>query len=163
MSLDSFLMRENRPWGNFRVYILNTPVGMRWAPRFREDLAKAYPEAQDMNRLQGFFGATLRGDFAPATVKIISVNPASRLSLQYHRHRSETWFCLKGDAKATIGPDLKRYPFGVGETVTIPVGAYHRLESEKGADVLEVARGEFDESDIVRVEDDYARAAPRIG
>jgi mannose-6-phosphate isomerase-like protein (cupin superfamily) len=45
-----------------------------------------------------------------------------------------------------------------GETITIPKKALHRLEGA-GTDavILEVSTGEFDESDIVRLQDDYKR------
>jgi hypothetical protein len=45
-----------------------------------------------------------------------------------------------------------------GESITIPKKATHRLIGD-GTDavILEIATGEFDESDIVRLEDDYKR------
>ena len=45
-----------------------------------------------------------------------------------------------------------------GETITIPKGAIHRLAGA-GTDtiILEISTGSFDENDIVRLEDDYAR------
>jgi len=45
-----------------------------------------------------------------------------------------------------------------GESVTIPKKTIHRLIGA-GTDgiILEISTGEFDESDIVRLEDDYKR------
>jgi mannose-6-phosphate isomerase-like protein (cupin superfamily) len=43
--------------------------------------------------------------------------------------------------------------------VWVPVGAVHRManQGDQPGRLLEVAFGEFDEADIVRLEDDYAR------
>lgn len=90
------------------------------------------------------------------TVKTIQVNPDSRLSLQSHHSRSEEWFLLRGDAYAVLGSREHLLTRGMG--FKIPVGAKHRLGSRKGAEILEIAIGAFDEDDIVRFEDDYNRA-----
>jgi mannose-6-phosphate isomerase-like protein (cupin superfamily) len=47
-----------------------------------------------------------------------------------------------------------------GDSITIPKGAKHRLEGA-GTDgiILEISKGDFDENDIVRIEDDYKRTA----
>jgi mannose-6-phosphate isomerase len=136
------------------------PLRREWVHRLFGGLARAYPDAQKggllLKHLEGMLDK--HGSRTPTTVKIISVNPNSRLSLQYHRHRAEEWFCLKGNAVATLGESLVRHPLGVGETVSVPLGVLHRLESAAGADILEVATGHFDEQDIVRLADDYARA-----
>jgi mannose-1-phosphate guanylyltransferase len=47
-----------------------------------------------------------------------------------------------------------------GETITIPPKTIHRLIGISGQDlavILEISVGEFDESDIVRLEDDFKR------
>ena len=62
-----------------------------------------------------------------------------------------------------MGSELRPTTLGVGDTVSIPQGVLHRLESTEGADILEVAKGTFDEGDIVRVEDDYSRQVQRGG
>ncbi len=91
-------------------------------------------------------------------VRILTVKPKSRLSLQKHRHRDEEWLCLKG--RADVQVDDRKLTLGVGEKVSIPRGHLHRLGSEDGTEVLEVAFGKFRDEDIVRVEDDYGRASP---
>lgn len=104
----------------------------------------------------GHFHAYARGE--GWYLKTITVNPGERLSLQYHRHREEYWMLVEGDAIATLNgaeTALKK-----GEVFRIPVIAQHRLASAgpTGATIVEIALGDFDENDIVRLEDDYARA-----
>jgi mannose-6-phosphate isomerase len=91
------------------------------------------------------------------TVKIITVQPGHRLSLQRHQHRGEMWQVL--DVPIDITVDDRQWTAGAGDTVWVPHGAIHRMGNsgtEPGR-LLEVAFGHFDESDIERLEDDYAR------
>jgi mannose-6-phosphate isomerase len=50
----------------------------------------------------------------------------------------------------------------VGEKIFIPRGTVHRLytEGENEVRILEISFGEFDEEDIVRLDDVYGRVAP---
>jgi mannose-6-phosphate isomerase len=92
----------------------------------------------------------------PCTVKLIYVNADSRLSLQYHKKRSEFWKVIKGTAMVEIGE--KTITLQEGETITIPRQTKHRvLALENDCIILEIAYGKFDENDIVRLEDDYHR------
>ena len=94
----------------------------------------------------------------PCTVKLIHVNPNSRLSLQYHLNRSEFWQVVKGTA--TVELDGENFILKEGDNLEIPKKARHRLGSiDEGCVVMEIAYGNFDEYDIVRVEDDYKRAS----
>lgn len=90
------------------------------------------------------------------TVKLVYLDGDKRLSLQYHNNRSEFWKVIKGPVKVQLGNDTKTLQ--AGETITIPKKAVHRLMGA-GTDavILEISTGEFDESDIVRLEDDYKR------
>jgi mannose-6-phosphate isomerase-like protein (cupin superfamily) len=91
------------------------------------------------------------------TVKIITVEPGHRLSLQKHSHRGEMWHIL--DVPITVEVDGKEWAAQPGEQVWVPCGAVHRM-SNKGAEpgrLLEIAFGDFDEADIERLHDDYAR------
>ena len=93
-------------------------------------------------------------------LKTLYVLPGKRLSLQYHKHRNELWTLVEGDATATCGPredSLQTAQLKIGEMFQVPKGHIHRLESRKGGIVVEVAQGTFDESDIVRIEDDFGR------
>ncbi len=91
-----------------------------------------------------------------STVKIISINPNQKLSLQYHNKREEFWRVLDGLAKITLGDsEFRMYP---GGELYIPVKTLHRIESyDKPVSILEISLGEFDEKDIVRFEDVYGR------
>lgn len=91
------------------------------------------------------------------TVKIITVEPGHRLSLQTHSHRGEFWQVLDVPIEVTV--DDRTWSAEPGECVWVPCGAVHRMsnKSERPGRLLEVAYGDFDESDIVRLEDDYAR------
>ncbi len=162
--MDGYLMKETRPWGSFRVYLFNDRFEPKWARQFVRKLAQEHPQVQKGNRLRSHMESILRkvGTDASTTVKVISVNPLSRLSLQYHSRRSEEWFCLRGDAVATLGSDLRRHTLGVGGNVSIPIGMQHRLESTSGSEVLEVATGTFDENDVVRLADDFSRVGEYV-
>ena len=91
-------------------------------------------------------------------VKRVVVRPGKRLSLQRHRHRSEHWYAVAGDALATVGE--RRIRLSPGVAVDVPLGAVHRLENTGDADfsLIEVQTGDsFREDDIERIEDDYGR------
>ena len=91
------------------------------------------------------------------TVKIITVNPGHRLSLQTHGHRDEMWQVL--DVPIDIQIDDHIWTAQPGERIWAPQGCRHRMANsgtEPGR-VLEIAFGDFDESDIERLQDDYAR------
>jgi mannose-6-phosphate isomerase-like protein (cupin superfamily) len=93
----------------------------------------------------------------PSTVKILSVLPGKRFSLQRHHKRSEFWRVIEGSGTVTIGEE--NHEVTVGNEVEIFVGTLHRLAGgPNGIKVLEISLGEFDENDIERVEDDFGRA-----
>jgi len=92
-------------------------------------------------------------------VKRIEVNPDSRLSLQWHEHRSEHWFVVSGTATCTVGEDT--VVLGPGETVDIDLRQAHRIANEGTEElvIIEVQRGSYTgEDDILRLEDDYGRS-----
>lgn len=93
------------------------------------------------------------------TVKVITVQPGSRLSLQTHEHRAEMWQVLD-DAPMDITVGDRQWQAGKGELIWIPQGAVHRMgnSGSEVARILEVGFGHFDEDDIVRLEDDYQRS-----
>ena len=91
------------------------------------------------------------------TVKIITVNPGQRLSLQTHAHRDEMWQVL--DVPLDITTDDRTWAAQPGERIWAPQGCRHRMAnsgSEPGR-LLEIAFGHFDEDDIERLQADYDR------
>ena len=91
-----------------------------------------------------------------STVKILTINPGEAFSLQHHANRDEYWHVLSGKGRLMIGKetlDLK-----LKEDYFIPRGTSHRIEAlEEKVVVLEISFGDFDEEDIVRLEDKYGR------
>lgn len=128
----------------------------RMAPRSQDPLHRDRRDnVFTVERPWGRFRQFSSGE--PVTVKTIALEPGQRLSLQRHEHRAEMWQVL-GD-KVQITVDDRTWEAQQGELVWIPAGSVHRLGSTEGRPglVLEIAFGEFDEADIERLEDDYAR------
>jgi mannose-6-phosphate isomerase-like protein (cupin superfamily) len=91
-------------------------------------------------------------------VKRITVAPSGRLSLQSHKHRSEHWTVVTGEATVTVGDSVRTLTRGL--SIDIALGARHRLENFGGTDVelIEVQFGDYlGEDDIVRYDDAYQR------
>jgi mannose-6-phosphate isomerase-like protein (cupin superfamily) len=92
-------------------------------------------------------------------IKLITVKPSERLSLQTHAGRSEHWVITQGTGIATVGD--KEIEVAYGNQITIEVEQAHRIENNGEEDLcfIEVQTGSyFTEDDIVRLEDDYGRA-----
>jgi cytidyltransferase-like protein len=96
-------------------------------------------------------------------LKTVHIKAGKRLSLQYHNRRSELWTLVEGDATATVvvGGRGRKVPLVVGQMFAVPVRAVHRLESKRGGVIVEIGLGDFDEDDIVRLEDDHGRTTKR--
>lgn len=91
-------------------------------------------------------------------VKKINVFPHKRLSLQRHKHRSENWVVIEGQAAVRNGDKILN--LSVNESTFIPMGNIHRLENktDKPLQLIEVQFGAYlDEDDIERFEDDFDR------
>src|SRR5699024_4680139 len=91
------------------------------------------------------------------TVKVITVSPGHRLSLQAHARRAELWQVLDGPLEVTVGDET--WTAATDERVWVPLGARHRMHNrgERPARVLELPWGDYDEADSVRIEDDSDR------
>lgn len=90
------------------------------------------------------------------TVKLLYVRKGHRLSYQYHLLRSEFWKVVSGKVQVVLNGRKKM--LRTGDSVPVPLKAKHRIEGITDSVVLEIAYGKFDESDIVRCDDDYGRA-----
>lgn len=107
---------------------------------------------QKDQRPWGGYEVLLRGD--RYLVKVIEVNPFSRTSLQYHRHREEVWVVVSG---TLLNNGVSHDP---GSVVHIGMEDIHRIENPSSEPLLlvEVQAGDvLSEDDIVRIEDDYGR------
>jgi len=92
-------------------------------------------------------------------VKLISVSPDQKLSLQKHKYRTETWYVIRGEAKVTKGDE--RFSMLSGDSVIIRQNEEHRLEnlSSDPLEIIEIQTGTyFGEDDIIRIKDSYGRA-----
>jgi mannose-6-phosphate isomerase len=89
--------------------------------------------------------------------KILFLRKGHRLSLQYHKQKDETFYCLKGRASLIIKNENMTNILPL-----VPEGSYHiepmiihRLEALEDTTLVEVSTPEME--DVVRVEDDYGR------
>jgi len=91
------------------------------------------------------------------SVKIITVEPGGRLSLQYHERRAEFWVVLDAGLEITVGERV--WQAAPNEEILIPRRAAHRVRNTGSAPArfMEIWIGRSEESDIVRLSDDYHR------
>ena len=112
------------------------------------------PEVEHVDRPWGFFEQFANNEHV--TVSLMSVKPGQRLSLQSHMGRAELWIVLDDGAAVQVGEDIY-YP-EAGKKIWIPANEKHRLSSTgPTVRVLEVAYGNWQQADIIRYDDDYAR------
>jgi mannose-1-phosphate guanylyltransferase/mannose-6-phosphate isomerase len=105
----------------------------------------------------GYFETLMENNLSK--LKLLSVFPGGKLSLQRHERRMETWYVIQGEAKVTKG--VQKLILHTGESVSIEKNQLHRLENEtdNSLKVIEVQSGSyFGEDDIIRVQDTYGRA-----
>ncbi len=92
----------------------------------------------------------------PCTVKIHTILPNQKNSLQIHKKRSEFWKILEGFPIITIGKKVIKTK--EGDEFFIPKNKPHRFAAQKTAvKILEISFGKFNEKEIIRLEDKYGR------
>ena len=93
-----------------------------------------------------------------SSIKIITVYPKGILSLQYHSSRSEYWIVLDEGLEVTIGDRIWKPE--KNEEIYIPQNVPHRMKNsgDHPARIMEIWIGDSDETDIVRLQDDYGRS-----
>ena len=137
----------DRPWGGFFV-LDETQIA-----QFR---AEFFPEVE-LSEDQ------LSQKLSP---KFLLVAPSARLSWQYHFRRAELWKLIAGEAAISKSYTDEQGPveeLALGEVVNLQQGQRHRLiGTENWGIVAEIwmhtdPSNPSDESDIVRLQDDYAR------
>lgn len=137
----------SRPWGGFFV--------------IDEDQAQKFADAY----FQGLSAEQLKisGKLSP---KILVVAPHKRLSWQYHFRRAEIWQVVRGEVGVITSQtdqegEIKTYL--PGNRIVLQQGERHRLIGLNDWGVLaEIwqhtdANAPSDESDIVRLQDDFGR------
>jgi mannose-6-phosphate isomerase len=95
---------------------------------------------------------------APYMGKLLFITEGSRLSLQSHDVKQESWFLLSGRAAViweNEAGELVQTELMPGQGYSIPVGQKHRLVGITDTEVLEVSTPEA--GNTFRHEDDYAR------
>ncbi len=92
--------------------------------------------------------------------KILNIRPGHRLSLQYHKEKTETLYVLQGTL--TIWTSANNNDFmlcGTGSVYHVEPGQVHRFGADAGEKdmlrVIEVSTPEL--MDVVRLADDYKR------
>lgn len=93
-------------------------------------------------------------------MKRIEVRPGGRLSMQRHKHRSEHWVVVAGEATVTCGEEVRK--LRSNESTYISAGTKHRLENLTAltVEIIEVQVGSYvGEDDIERFDDQYGRTA----
>lgn len=91
--------------------------------------------------------------------KILHINKGHRYSLQYHEHKKETQYLLKGKVKFYLGESadaLSEIIMEPGDKLDVYPGMIHRAEALEDAEILEVSTDDLD--DVVKLDDDYGRS-----
>jgi mannose-1-phosphate guanylyltransferase/mannose-6-phosphate isomerase len=89
------------------------------------------------------------------SVKIITINPNQKLSLQKHKKRGELWYFL---TPGTIQLEKKIIKVKKNQLIKIEKNKAHRaLAKSSKVEFLEISTGLFDENDEIRLEDKYGR------
>lgn len=136
-----------RPWGGF--YVIDESQADAFARHF-------FPE-ENPGSLK------IAGRLSP---KMLMVAPGKRLSWQYHERRAEIWKCVEGDvavATSDTNTESKRHTLKAGDTIKLKKGKRHRLIGLGNWGVVaEIwqhtdAAHPSDESDIIRLQDDFGR------
>jgi mannose-6-phosphate isomerase len=109
-------------------------------------------------------------DQAAYAGKILEVKKGCRLSLQYHERKTETLYLVSGKMiltlralaagetpSAALATPADQQAWLPGQTVHIPVRTIHRFEALEDSVLLEVSTPDL--TDVVRLQDDYARPA----
>ncbi len=90
------------------------------------------------------------------TVKLLFIKPHQKISTQYHNNRDEFCRVIKGTATIQLGDEKRKIK--EGDEYWVPRKTVHTaIAGDEEFEWLEVAYGEFDEEDVVRLEDKYNR------
>jgi mannose-6-phosphate isomerase len=136
-----------RPWGGF--FVLDESQAAKFAAQFFPNLS--LDDIQITNKL---------------SPKFLLVAPEKRLSWQYHFRRAEIWTVISGPVGIAISDTDEQGPVGTyasGDFIKLQQGERHRLIGlDSWGVVAEIWQHTdksqaSDESDIVRLQDDFGR------
>ncbi|MBK8556195.1 MAG: phosphoheptose isomerase [Lewinellaceae bacterium] len=136
----------SRPWGGF--FVIDESQIKAFAQQYFPHLADTLPEDQKMSP------------------KILVVAPQKRLSWQYHFRRAEVWRVIEGPvavAQSETDEETTPMQFENGDFITLRQGERHRLIGLGNYGIVAEIwqhtdpQHPSDESDIVRVQDDFQR------
>lgn len=136
-----------RPWGGF--FVIDEQQASKFATHFFSGV--------ELDSLK------ISGKLSP---KILVVEPGKRLSWQYHHRRAEIWRCISGSVNvitSSTDEESESQRLEPGDEIRLSQGQRHRIvglatwgllaEIWQHTDV----NNPSDESDIVRVQDDFGR------
>jgi quercetin dioxygenase-like cupin family protein len=89
--------------------------------------------------------------------KLLHINSGQKLSLQFHRYKTET--ILVVDGVLTVETDQMKLVLNKGETYHVEPGQIHRFCCDKEINfvrLIEVSTPEL--NDVIRLEDNYGRS-----
>ena len=155
-NIEEYLHKQNlkiatqdntRPWGGF--FVLDEAEARKFIALYFSHLTQ-----EELN---------ISGRLSP---KILIVAPNKRLSWQYHYRRAEIWKLIGGVAgviTSDTDEEKETTHLKIGDIIQLKQGERHRLIGLDGWGVVaEIwrhteAESPSDESDIVRVQDDFGR------
>lgn len=122
-------------------------------------LAEGYSEAKIHKSVYKPWGwYRVLSDNCKYKVKLLTIYPGQRLSLQKHKERSEHWAIVVGTATVIKGDETLQCE--VGQSIYVPANCVHRIANETDEEVVIVETqigSNISEDDIIRLEDDYKR------
>ena len=150
------------------IALIETPDAVLVCPLARsQEVQKIVNELKRGNRSQAREHLTVRRPWGHYTlleeaqtykVKRLVINPGHRISLQFHRKRSEHWTVIEGEAEVVKASTT--YLMGAKNSIDIPACTLHCVKNSTTLPVtiIEVQSGPYlGEDDIIRIEDDYGR------
>ena len=148
--------RHNENTPEYNLYNHDDRVTFRWGIGGTNKLNSSSWLLDNYNnpkteRTWGYYRVLYKGE--GFKVKELVINPRSSLSMQRHKHRSETWSLVSGYAKVNV--DGKEHILTNDNTIHIPVNSWHKgfNDSNTSAHIIEVWKGEsklLSEEDIER-------------
>jgi mannose-6-phosphate isomerase-like protein (cupin superfamily) len=140
-------MDLQRPWGGF--FVINEDQAQKFSDTYFSGIA--------VDQLK------ISGKLSP---KILVVAPQTRLSWQYHHRRAEIWQVISGTVgviSSFTDQEAELNIYNPGDQIVLKQGERHRLVGlDDWGVIAEIwqhtdASNPSDESDIVRVQDDFGR------